>query len=386
MVGCRVEFPGFSSIVVHRHEHRCLVCRPMTIADAALEATCSDLDLALGALLDAGFRIDRISPADRPSEADVSGFGTRLRVRQVAPADLSPVTLHLSDLADQHKQEPATIDWPTNWTVRRSSVEPEVRLPPMQHELVISRAEEADLGAGRAGMLYRDLIPSRHGGRFIASHIHIPDGGPVPDYVHYHRIRFQLIFCARGWARLVYQDQGEPFVMQAGDAVLQPPQIRHRVLESSDAFEVVEIGCPAEHDTFADHDLELPTAVVDRDRDFGGQRFVWHRAEGAVYGPWEHPGFEARNTGIDESTDGLADVRVARPLGQTGPGPGTDRQLLRHDDEFRFHFVLEGATTLHLDGRESVELRRGDSVSIPASLGHRFDPSPGLELLDVRIP
>ena len=37
-------------------------------------------------------------------------------------------------------------------------------------------------------MLYRDLIPSRLGGRYIASHITIAEGGPVADWVHFHRI------------------------------------------------------------------------------------------------------------------------------------------------------------------------------------------------------
>ena len=110
---------------------------------------------------------------------------------------------------------------------------------------------------GRAGMLYRDLIPSRLGGRFIASHISIPTGGEVPDYVHFHKVRFQMIYCIFGWAKLVYECQGEPFVMNAGDCVLQPPEIRHRVLETSDKFEVLEIGCPAIHETFADHELPL---------------------------------------------------------------------------------------------------------------------------------
>ena len=54
---------------------------------------------------------------------------------------------------------------------------------------------------GRAGMTYRDLIPSRLGGRFIASHITIPNGGPVADWVHFHKIRFQIIFCRRGWVQ-----------------------------------------------------------------------------------------------------------------------------------------------------------------------------------------
>jgi hypothetical protein len=47
-------------------------------------------------------------------------------------------------------------------------------------------------------MLYRDLVPSRLGGRYIASHISIPGGGPVADWVHYHRIAFQMIYVRRG--------------------------------------------------------------------------------------------------------------------------------------------------------------------------------------------
>ena len=102
----------------------------------------------------------------------------------------------------------------------------------------------AHAGQGRAGMLYRDLIPGRLGGRYIASHITIPEGGPVADWVHFHRIALQMIFVRRGWVRVVYEDQGEPFVMNAGDLVLQPPEIRHRVLESSPGLEVVEISAP----------------------------------------------------------------------------------------------------------------------------------------------
>ena len=72
-------------------------------------------------------------------------------------------------------------------------------------------------------MLYRDLVPDRLGGSIIASHISIPDGGPVPDMVHYHTIGFQLIYCYRGWVRLVYEDQGPEFIINAGDCVIQPP-------------------------------------------------------------------------------------------------------------------------------------------------------------------
>ena len=180
-------------------------------------------------------------------------------------------------------------------------------------------------------MLYRDLIPGRLGGRFIASHISIPDGGPVADWVHFHKIRFQMIFCRRGWVRLVYEDQGPPFLFKAGDCVLQPPRIRHRVLESSDAFEVVEIGCPALHETLADHAMELPTATLAPDRDFGGQRFLHAVAAATPWTPHGAAGFEARETGMAAATGGLADVRTIRPAGArafTAP-PHAGELLLR---------------------------------------------------------
>ena len=53
----------------------------------------------------------------------------------------------------------------------------------------------------------QDLVPDRCGGRFVASHIRIEKGGPVPDYVHFHRVRFQCIFCYRGRVRVVYEGQ-----------------------------------------------------------------------------------------------------------------------------------------------------------------------------------
>src|SRR5207244_8577633 len=59
----------------------------------------------------------------------------------------------------------------------------------------IGRARAASEVAGRAGMRYRDLIPGRQEGALIASQIRIERGGPVPDYVHWHDVRAQVIHC-----------------------------------------------------------------------------------------------------------------------------------------------------------------------------------------------
>ena len=249
----------------------------------------ASFDAALAALTGLGLRVDSIHPADSPAVAVLSGRGVELRLERDG------------DAADA----PADGEW------RR----------------------------GRAGMLYRDLIPDRLGGAFIASHIRIPDGGPVPDYVHHHDVRFQMIFCRRGWVRVVYEDQGEPFVMEAGDCVLQPPGIRHRVLECSVGVEVVEIGAPAVHETRADHELALPTAQLRPEREFGGQRFVRHVARAAAWAPWIADGFECRDTGIADATRGLATVRVVRATREAGASLPPVREL-------RFLFVLAGEVAL----------------------------------------
>ena len=160
-------------------------------------------------------------------------------------------------------------------------------------------------------MQYRDLIPGRLGGQFIASHIRIPDGGETPDYVHYHKVRFQMIYCKTGWVRVVYEDQGPPFILEAGDCVLQPPEIRHRVLESSAGLEVIEISSPAIHETWADHELILPTSQHLPERIFNGQKFVRHQAKTAEWKPSRYEGFEERDTGIAISYEWIG--RGSRP-------------------------------------------------------------------------
>ena len=320
-----------------------------------------------------GFRLDAIFPADSPSTAIVSGHSVRLRLERCSTG--APITLHL--LTDEPRTD---VDLPGGTHLAFRPFTRTYDLPDIQPSLVISQPGH-ESGVGRAGMLYRDLIPDRWGGRFIASHITIPDGGPVPDYVHFHKIRFQMIFVKAGWVRLVYEDQGEPFVMEAGDCVLQPPRIRHRVLESSAGLEVIEIGCPAEHETIADHSMTLPTHVVDADRDFGGQRFVRHTAAGADEAPWRIGGWEYRDTGIGTATRGLVGARVARPTGGTGD------EWIAHDTEFAQLVVVGGEVTFDADGIAPTRLGDGASVAIPGGLRYRLtQPTSDCRLLDVTVP
>lgn len=322
----------------------------------------------------AGFRMVMLQPADDPSVAVLEGHGVSVRLDRSLPSGASGLRIAVMEIPAESR-----LVAPNGTVVEFIRGDAPMLLGENRPEFVHDRALDAVFGAGRAGMQYRDLIPERQGGRYIASHIRIPDGGPVLDYVHHHQIRFQMIFCHAGWADLVYEDQGPSFRFEAGDCVLQPPHIRHRVLETSDAFEVVEIGSPAAHETYRDHDLELPTTTIDRNRDFGGQRFVWHRGAAATASPWRFDGFSYVNFGIDGATSGLAEVGIVRA--ESGA------ELPRHlpDHEFLFWFVRSGSATLHRND-ETHSLVARDGVTLAPHESHALtDVSDDFEVLEVRV-
>ncbi len=211
---------------------------------------CDDLDEGIDHYTThLGYRLDMITPADAPREALLTKGGETMRL----------VLSSRFQVPDSELRTDADLERGT---------------------CNLKLTNDSEWITGRAGMEYRDLIPDRLGGKVIASHIRLTKGGEVADYVHYHKVDFQMIYCKRGRIRVVYEDQGEPFWLETGDCVLQPPEIRHRVLECTAGAEVIEIGMPAVHETWVEHEIDLPTAGLKPDRDFSGQRFVRHIAAG----------------------------------------------------------------------------------------------------------
>ncbi len=323
-----------------------------------------------------GFRLDQIHPSDDPAVARMSGHGMMLRLDR--SVQVAAPTIHL--LTDEPPA--AELRAPNGTLVKFLPSSSRLEIPGTQHIFEVRRLRDgAPWVIGRAGMLYRDLIPDRLGGSIIASHIRIPDAGPVPDMVHYHTIGFQLIYCYRGWVRLVYEDQGPPFILKAGDCVTQPPQIRHRVLESSENLEVIEIGVPAEHMTTIDHDMELPTSQLRPNREFGGQVFCHHQLQKAKWTEWKAEGYEVRDTGIRHATRGVASVEVIRNSGET-----KTEAVLTHEADIHFTFVLEGELTL-TTGEESRSLTAGDAFVMPPDKEWCIAPeSANTQLLQVSLP
>ncbi|NMM45641.1 cupin [Rhodospirillaceae bacterium KN72] len=344
---------------------------------AEIDLPCSEIPETLAFFQDdLGFSLHTIYPADDPAVAILSGHGLRLRLVRGLAGQAGRIRLLSPDA------EPREVRAPNGTVIEFAPLNPWPEIPANRPSFVYCAAPtEREWGTGRAGMQYRDLIPDRWGGRFIASHIRIPQGGPVPDYVHFHKVRFQMIFCYRGWVRLVYEDQGEPFILRAGDCVLQPPEIRHRVLEASDRLEVVEIGCPADHPTHVDHILPLPTCAMRPDRDFHGQRFVRHGAADALWEDWALPAFRQRDLGIAAATDGLAHVRVVERLSDRPLPVG---QVVVAAEEFHFLFCTGGSARLTAEPGGAATLEAGASVALPPGTLWSFsETSPDLSFLEV---
>jgi mannose-6-phosphate isomerase-like protein (cupin superfamily) len=142
---------------------------------------------------------------------------------------------------------------------------------------------------------------------------------------------------------------------------------------------VIEIGCPAVHETWVDHDQQLPTPNFRPERPFNGQHFVRHIAAEAK---WEITnGFEFRDTGIAAATNGFADVRVSKML----PSSGDFSIAQNHWGDFLFYFVLKGELMMRTHQGESYQLKTGDGCVIPQGVEFTIKTNNKLELLEVSL-
>jgi uncharacterized RmlC-like cupin family protein len=97
---------------------------------------------------------------------------------------------------------------------------------------------------------YRDLGIAAATGGLCQAHV-IRLIGPCTDDVrkrHLHDTQLQLIYVLKGWMKNEFEGHGEQ-LMEAGSCWLQPPKIKHTVLDYSDDCEVLEIIVPADFKT-----------------------------------------------------------------------------------------------------------------------------------------
>ncbi len=98
---------------------------------------------------------------------------------------------------------------------------------------------------------YRDLGIAAATKGLARAHVikMIPPCDPaVVSKQHCHDVEFQMIYVLKGWIKGDYEGQGE-MTMREGACWLQPPRIKHKVLDYSDDCELLEVILPADFGT-----------------------------------------------------------------------------------------------------------------------------------------
>jgi mannose-6-phosphate isomerase-like protein (cupin superfamily) len=95
---------------------------------------------------------------------------------------------------------------------------------------------------------YRDLGIAEATRGKVRAHVIRAQGKQVRGDEHYHVLDFQMVYVLEGWAVVDFDGVGE-VRFEKGSCWYQPPGIRHRVLEYSPDYTVLEITMPADFDT-----------------------------------------------------------------------------------------------------------------------------------------
>jgi hypothetical protein len=128
---------------------------------------------------------------------------------------------------------------------------PAAKAPPKQ-KFTASHLGDGDFRTGlRSYAEYRDLGISDATGGMVQAHVirFVPPCRPEEvSKLHFHDVDFQMVYVLKGWIRTEFDGEGA-VVMQTGSAWIQPPRIKHKVLDYSDDCEVLEIILPADFKT-----------------------------------------------------------------------------------------------------------------------------------------
>lgn len=122
--------------------------------------------------------------------------------------------------------------------------------PPQRFTVSHLREEDFKGGGLRDYARYRDLGIAAATNGLVQAHVIrlIPPCTPEVSKRHFHKVDFQMVYVLKGWIRNEFEGEGE-HVMRAGSCWIQPPGIKHTVLDYSDDCELLEIIMPADFET-----------------------------------------------------------------------------------------------------------------------------------------
>jgi mannose-6-phosphate isomerase-like protein (cupin superfamily) len=128
---------------------------------------------------------------------------------------------------------------------------PAAQAAPKEQRFVVSHHDPNAFAAGlRRYAQYRDLGIAAATNGLARAHVirMVPPCDPAEvSKRHYHDVDFQMVYVLKGWIKGEYE--GEVVTMREGSCWLQPPKIKHTVLDYSDDCELLEVILPADFET-----------------------------------------------------------------------------------------------------------------------------------------
>jgi mannose-6-phosphate isomerase-like protein (cupin superfamily) len=129
---------------------------------------------------------------------------------------------------------------------------PVKRVRPKQR-IAVSHHRDEDFKADglRAYAKYRDLGVAEASQGLARAHVIRLIGPCDPAEVsklHFHDVDFQMVYVLKGWVKTYMEGQGET-LMEQGSAWIQPPRVKHLIMDYSDDVELLEVILPAEFET-----------------------------------------------------------------------------------------------------------------------------------------
>jgi len=129
---------------------------------------------------------------------------------------------------------------------------PRASAPHKAQTFNVSHHRDEDFSVGlRRYAAYRDLGMAKATNGMVQAHVirFVPPCDPREvAKLHFHDVDLQMVYVLKGWIKTELEGAGA-HVMRAGSCWLQPPRIRHKVLDYSDDCEVLEIVLPADFKT-----------------------------------------------------------------------------------------------------------------------------------------
>ena len=124
----------------------------------------SDLTADMEFFIQLGFRLDNIFPSDDPAVARMSGHGLSIRIDKSTVTDPSVIHI-LTDEPEKFNIEKKEAVAPNGTVIKFFPKTYDLKIPTTKHHFEVRKLKDSDPWViGRAGMLYRDLIPERLGG------------------------------------------------------------------------------------------------------------------------------------------------------------------------------------------------------------------------------